>query len=172
MSVQFFSERAARARARILNPLLRTLGTHDAAHAGWGLPAGGVHLTGRRLILAGTPCGAPLFQPAMRCAAVATGADVVLAHNSLDPDALRPARFSVLVHMSRRSDLLDDMVLYADRVHRWWLVPSARGPFVALEKDGLRVDFEPPFVTFHERCQGVDAASAAMAGATRVLEAA
>lgn len=172
MNVQFFSERAARARARILNPLLENLGVHDAAHAGWGLPAGGVHLTGRRLILAGTPCDAPLFQPAMRCAAAATGADVVLAHYSLDPEAALPARFSVLLHINGRPDLVGDMVLYADRSHRLWLVPSARGPFVALEKDGLRVDFEPPFVTFHERCQGVDAASAAIAGATRVLEAA
>lgn len=172
MNVQSFSMHAARMRQRILNVLLETVGTHDAAQAGWGLPAGGVHLTGRQLILAGTPCSAPLFQPAMRCAAAATGADVVLAHHGLNTEALRPTRFSVLVHMSRKPHLFHEMVLYAGRAHRYWLVPSGNGPFVALEKDGLRVDFEPPFLTFHQRCEGVDAASAAIDGVTRALEAA
>lgn len=172
MNVQSFSERAARVRRRILNPLLETLGTHDAGPAGWGLPAGGVHLTGRRLILAGTPCSAPLFHPAMREAAADASADIVLAHYNLDAEALTPAQFSVLVHMDRRPHLFDDMVLYAGQARSLWLVPSGSGPFVALERDGLRVDCEPPFVTFHERCRGIDAASAIIAGGTPVLEAA
>lgn len=32
--------------------------------------------------------------------------------------------------------------------------------------------FKPPFLTFHQRCESIDAACAAIAGATRFLEAA
>jgi hypothetical protein len=78
----------------------------------------------------------------------------------------------VLTRIDDRPYLLDDMVLYADRSDRHWLVPSNKGPFVTLLRDGLRVDVEPPFLTFHQRCEGIDAACAAIAGATRFLEAA
>jgi len=154
MNLQSFFEYVARRRQRILNVLLNVMGRHDVAPAGWGLPAGGVHLTNRRVILAGTPCSALLFEPAMRRAAAATGADVVLAHFSLDPDARRPARFSVLTRLDDRPYLLEDMVLYADQSGRHWLLPSNKGPFVAMLRDGLRVDVEPPFLTRARREAG------------------
>lgn len=46
-----------------------------------------------------------------------------------------------------------------------------RGPFIALEPEGLRVDFEPPFVTFHERCDAVCEAAAMIVRATRAVAA-
>ncbi|MFN3727364.1 MAG: hypothetical protein ACK4SZ_13805 [Allosphingosinicella sp.] len=130
------------------------------AHEQPGLPAGAVHLKDRQLILAGTPCDPPLFQEAMHDAAAATGADVILIHHGLHPEVLNPVRFSVLVHMSREPQLLEDMVLYYHQADGYWLVPTAKGLFIALQEDGLRVDFEPPFITFHERSEGVCHAAA------------
>src|SRR5690606_14351591 len=123
---------------------------------------GTVHLVERKLIVAGTPCDAPLFQPPMRQAAAATGADVILAHHGLSPEPLNSAEFSVLAHMSGEPFLFEGMALYAHPAGGQWLVPSGDGPFMALEKGGLRLACEPPFLTFHQRCEGIHAASTAL----------
>jgi hypothetical protein len=172
MNVQSFPEHVSRVRLRMFNLHLNGVGTHDAIDAGWGLPAGSVHLTDRKLILAGTPCDAPLFQPAVRKAAAATGADVLLADHGLGPAPLNQAEFSVLVHMSGEPFLFEHMVPYAHPCGDHWLVPAGNGPFVALEKDGLRLACEPPFLTFHQRCLGIHAASTAFGQTTQILEAA
>ena len=167
MRIRYFEETVSRLTLRMTNFLLDIVGQHDGARAGFGLPAGAVLLKDRQLILAGTPCDPPLFRDAMSNAAAATGADVVLVHHGLHPEALNPVQFSVLVHMSREPQLFEDMILYFHPADGYWLVPSGKGPFVALEEEGLRVDFEPPFVTFHERCEGICQAAAMIVRATR-----
>lgn len=167
MTVRSFETTVSRLTLRMTNFLLDIVGQHDGGRAGFGLPAGAVHLRDRQLILAGTPCDPPLFHKAMRNAATATGADVILVHHGLHPEALNPVKFSVLVHMSREPQLFEDMILYFHLADGYWLVPSGKGPFVALEENGLRVDFEPPFVTFHERCEGVCQAASLIVRATR-----
>lgn len=172
MNVQSFSERVSRVQRRTFNLLLKGVGIHDAVQAGWGLPPGSLHLRERNLILAGTPCDAPLFRRAMDEAAAATGADIVLGHHALGWGALDPAEFSVIVHMSRELFLFERMVLYTHPTGGHWLIPSGSGPFIALEIGGLRVALEPPFDTFHQRCAGIEAACTALASAAPVHEAA
>lgn len=167
MNVKTFEATVSRLTLRMTSLLLDVVGQHDAAQARFGLPAGAVHLQERQLILAGTPCDPPFFHVAMRNAAAATGADVVVIHHGLHPEALNPVRFSVLVHMSGKPYLFEERILYFHPMDGYWLVPIGKGPFVALEEDGLRVDFEPPFVTFNERCDGVCQAAAEIVRTTR-----
>lgn len=169
MNVKTFEATVSRLTLRMTNFLLDTFGQHDGARANYGLPAGAVHLKDRQLIVAATPCDPPLFHDAMRKAAAATGADVIVVHHGLHPEALNPVQFSALVHMSREPYLLEDMILYFHPADGYWLVPSGKGPFIALGEDGLRVDFEPPFITFHERCDGVCKAAAMIVRATRAV---
>lgn len=167
MNVSSFESTVSRLTLRMTNFLLDIVGQQDGARASFGLPAGAVLLKDRQLILAGTPCDPPLFHDAMRHAAAVTGANVILVHHGLHPEALNPVQFSVLVHMSREAQLLEDMILYCHPADGYWLVPSGKGPFVALEEDGLRVDFEAPFATCCERCEGLCQAAAMIVRATR-----
>lgn len=167
MKIRTFQQLVSRLTLRMMSLLLTIFGQEDGARAGWGLPAGAVHLKNRKLIVACTPCDAPIFHGAMIAAAEASGCDVVLAHHGLYPETLNTVQFSVLVHMSKKPYLLENMVLYFHQADGYWLVPSDKGPFVALEEGGLRVDFEPPFITFHERCEGVCEAAKRIVIATR-----
>lgn len=155
MKIQAAQQEWSRTTVRTLSVLLNTLGQDDAKMVGFGLPANALHLQERNLIVAGTPCDAPMFHDAMRKAADESGAEIVVAHHGLFPEAFNPVTFSVLVHISGRPHLFRDMVLYFHPADGYWLLPYETGPFMALEADGLRVEFEPPFVTFYERCTGV-----------------
>ncbi|MXO65961.1 hypothetical protein [Altericroceibacterium endophyticum] len=171
MNVQSFSEQVSRVRMRIFQVLMRAIGAGNAVPAAWELPAGSLLLAERKLIFASTPCDPALFRRSMHEAATATGADVVLAHQ---PYAFgpQPTYFSVVLNMNGELIRIDEMLLYFERSSGFWLVPSGHGPFVALERTGLRLDFEPPFVTFQQRCACIEAASAALAGDNQMREAA
>lgn len=166
MNIKSFETLVSRVTQRMTCFLLDAIGQQSGAPVGYGLPIGAVHLVDQKLILAGTPCDEPLFRKAMHSAAAATGADVLVVHHGLHPEALNPVRFSALVHISREPYLFENMILYHHPADGYWLVPTAKGPFVTLEEDGLRVDFEPPFVTFHERSEGVCTAAAMIVRAT------
>lgn len=127
-----------------------------------GLPAGAVHVDEARMIFAGTPCERPLCSNQMRAAASKTGADIVMAHHGFYPEALNPLTFTVLVHVGGEPMMLTELVLYRHSDGGFWLVPAGHGPFVAIEVDGLRLDHEAPFITFHQRCDGVCAAAASV----------
>ena len=118
-------------------------------------------------MIAATPCDAPLFEGAIRKAAREKGADVVLMKHGLHPETLNNVSFSILVHMSGKPYLFDDLVLYFHSADGYWLVPSRHGPFIALQKDGLRVDFAPPFITSDERVEGVCEAAAQLVRSMR-----
>jgi hypothetical protein len=169
MNIQTFQDHVSRHTRRMLGLLLDIVSQETGSPAPGGLPAGALHLGPAKLIIAGTPCDAPVFHGAMRAAAAATGADVVLVHHGLFPETMSQVTFSVLVHMSGQPYLLENMVLYHHPEDGYWLVPSSLGPYVALEQKGLRVDFQPPFVTFVERMDGVCAAAAKVVRATRFV---
>lgn len=152
---------------RITSLLLKIIRQGEGAPARFGLPAGAVHLHEANLIVAGTPCDAPFFHEPMHAAAAATGADVIVVHHGLCPEILNAVSFSVVVHVSRRPILLQDMLLYWHPEDGDWLVPSKIGPFIAIEAEGLRLAFDPPFITYAERTDGVCAGAAAIVRATQ-----
>ena len=163
MKVLSFQTHVSNVTRRMTDLLLAAInGRGDPRQVTYGLPAGALHLETARLILAGTPCSPPLFEGQMRSAAALTGADVVLAHHGFCPEVLNPLTFSVLVHLDGEPEMLTGMILYRHPTGEFWLVPGELGPCVALESSGLKLDSEPPYLTFHQRCEGISCAAAAV----------
>lgn len=156
MTIKTFQERVSRISGRMMSLLLcNVFGQEDGQSVTLGLPAGAVHLMGRKLIVAATVCDEPVFRQPIKDAAAKTGSDVLLAHHGFHPETLNHVFFSVLVHIGGEPHHFERMILYFHAVDGYWLVPEGRGPFIALEEDGLRVDHEPPFLTIHQRADGV-----------------
>ena len=155
MQVNQFSEAVSSLTYRMMLLLLHAVGHASGDKAPGGLPAGSLYLPAARLILASTCCTKPLFEPQMRKAAARTGADVVLMRHGLFPETLNVALFDVIIHVNREPELISDLVLYEHPADGFWLVPSGNGAHIALEQDGLRLADQPPFVTWHERCDAV-----------------
>lgn len=134
-----------------------------------GLPAGAVYLPYEKVIFAATACGKGVFNDAMWIAAAQTGADILVAHQGRYPvpEVIDDVTFTMLVHIGGEPHLIEDMVLYWQPDDGYWLLPSAPGPFIALEDGGPRVSFRAPFLDIHDRAAGVAAAAARIIRATR-----
>jgi len=172
MNTQLFQGHISRTSYRMLKLMLDHIGDDDAIEARWGLPVGAVHLPQRKLILAVTPCGPPLFQEAMTSAAKASRHDVVMMHHGFCPETLDPVEFSALVYIDDELHLFEHLLLFAGLDNSLWLVPSMVGPSIALQSDGLRLSSEPPFMTWHQRGEGLCRAATAVVKASRWREAA
>lgn len=120
-----------------------------------GLPAGAVHLANQDFILAATVCDPPMFRKAAHYAAATAGSDVLIAHHGFHPETLNTVEYSLVIHIGGIPMPLERMLLYVHPTEGFWLVPSGLGPFVALGRDGLRLDHEPPFITDAQRVQGL-----------------
>jgi len=131
------------------------------------LPAGAMRVEGINVVLAGTRCDPPLFEDSIRDVAAATGCDVVLVRHGRFPETLNEVRLDVAVRMDFGILLLKDLLLYYRQEDGYWLVPERRGPFVALGRDGIRLSFEPPFLTGDYREDGLLAAAAHIVRALR-----
>jgi len=132
---------------------------------GHGLPAGSVRLPDARLVVAATPCDAPFFEGAVRKIAASLGSDMVLMKHNLPPKTLNTFSFAALVYINGPGYWSDDLILYFHRADGYWLVPPTPGPLIALEKDSVRVDVAPPFVTFDERdCEAAAQMARAVGG--------
>ena len=153
--------------ARLLKMLLRAIGHEGGEPACGQLPPGAIHLENIKLVLAGTRCDAPLYEEEIRDAAATTGSDVVLVRHGRFPETLNEVHFDVAIRMDLGIHLLTDLLLYCRPGDGYWLVPQGRGPFVALARDGLRLSFEPPFLTAHYREDGLVAAARQIVHAAR-----
>jgi hypothetical protein len=131
------------------------------------LPAGAIYLEPIRVVIAGTACEAPLYDQALRDAAVESDADVVLIRHGPFPETLNDVYFDVAIRMDLGVVLLKDLLLYFRPADGYWLVPKERGPFAALGRDGVRLTFEPPFMTHHYLEDGLTAAAAQIVRAAR-----
>lgn len=90
-------------------------GEHDCADIRLGLPAGAVHLRDRKLIVAATVCDPPMFQDAIKQAAISTGSDVLISHHGFYPETLNHAYFSVASQIAGQLCQFDQMLLYVHR---------------------------------------------------------
>jgi hypothetical protein len=132
-----------------------------------GMPAGSMHLKGAGLIIGGTPCTVPLFQTAMERTALQTGCDVLIARHGTHPEVLDPVMWDVIIWSGNCVVPVNDLVLYAETDGSYWLVPSTQGPHIQMAPDGLHLLAEPPFISWHERCEGVCEAARRIIAATR-----
>jgi hypothetical protein len=157
----------SRTTAAILNLVQKRLNPSSVLEVGCGLPAGSRHLTEQRLVLAGTVCTVPLFSEAMLSAVRQENADVVLARHGTFPEVFDAVLWDAVLRVTGALVQLEGLILFADQLSNYWLVPSQPGPYVRLAKDGLHLDFEPPFITWSERCDGVCRAAKHIIGVTR-----
>jgi len=170
VNIRTFQERVSRTSARMMSLMLNDIfGQEDGSRILLGLPSGAVHLKDRKLIVAATVCDAPMFRDTMTNAAASTGADVMVIHHGFYPETLNPVFVSLLVHIGGKPYLLEKMVFYFHEADGFWLVPYDKGPFIALEETGLRVEAEPPFLTIHQRSEGVCEAAKTIVRSTRNL---
>jgi hypothetical protein len=134
-----------------------------------GLPAGTTRLDRARLIVGATPCTVPLFHEAMERAARTTGYDVLVARHGIHPEVLDPVAWDVVMWSGDHTVLLKDLILYSGE-DGYWLVPSRMGAHIRLASDGLHLEAEPSFKTWHQRCDGVCKAAREIVLATRGTE--
>lgn len=142
--------------SRVLALPLRMIDAEpDMLGGGNGLPAGCLDLTPANLILAATPCDAPLFEQAIANACTRFDRDILLVRTGLFPETLNPVTSQVALRTRGEPLLLDRLTFMRGRDGDLWLVPEGTGVFVEVRHDGLALETTPPFVTWDERCDGV-----------------
>ena len=156
---------ASRTTAKLLRFMLDTLPHPPGRDFRRGLPAGSMHLEHARLVMGGTPCTVPMFHGAMERTARDTRCDVLVARHGTHPEVLDPVLWDAVVWSGDTTMLLTDFVLWAGE--RYWLVPTGPGPFLRLAPNGVHIEFEPDFLTWHQRCDGVCEAAQRIIRATR-----
>lgn len=155
MPVTQFSDKVSRLTDRMM-AMLRTVAGHSPGlPAPGGLPAGAIHLPAARLIIASTCCTARLFDEQILKVASSSGADVILMRHGLFPETLDAVSYDVAMHIDGQPMLFCDLALYDHPADGFWLVPSKSGPHIAIERDGLRLADEAPYVSWTERCEAV-----------------
>lgn len=165
---KIMNECVSRVSGRMMGIFLQDVfGDRDVGEVRLGLPAGAARLRDRKLIVAATVCDPPMFRDAMQQAAISTGCDVLVSHHGFYPEVLNHVRFGVVSHVDGALCHLERMLLYVHRADGYWLLPEGSGPYVALEEGGLRLDCNPPFLTFDQRADGLCEAAKMIARRTR-----
>ena len=159
MPVAQFNEKLSRLTDRMMTMLQNVAGRAGGEPVPGGLPAGAVHVPAARLILASTCCTVRLFDQQILEAAASSGADVILMRHGLFPETLDVVSYDVALHVDGRPILISDLALYDHPADGYWLVPTTRGPHIAIEPDGLRLAYEPPYVTWSERSDAIGRAA-------------
>lgn len=126
---------------------------------GDGLPAGALHIPAARLILAATPCDAPMFRDAARAACVTHDRDILLVRSGLFPETFDPVAVDVFL-VGPDGPLMLSNLSFLRRADRLWLVPDTSGPSVEIASSGLELALELPFADPEERSDGLCRAAA------------
>lgn len=146
---------ASRTSSRFLKFTLKTLPHPPGKRYTGGLPAGAQLLPNARLIVGTTPCTVPLFRSAMERAAKETHCDVLVARHGTQPEVLDPVMWDVVIWSGDHTVSVHDLILYVGGDNTYWLVPSAMGAHIRLAPDGLHLEAEPGYLTWHQRSAGV-----------------
>lgn len=145
---------------RILSLPLDMLDDAPVMRSGYGLPAGALDIPTANLILAGTPCQAPLFQDIISLACAESGRDVILVHTGLWPETMDPVTIDVALAGLNGPFVVSNLIFMRASDRRLWLVPEDAGPYIEVCGNGLALATMPPFITWGERCDGVCRAAA------------
>lgn len=125
-----------------------------------GLPAGALDIVSANLVMAATPCDAPLFLDTVEDACARFGRDVMLVRTGLFPETMNPVSVDVALVGPDGPFTITGLSFMRRFDRALWLVPQQVGPFVEIRGDGLALQTTPPFLTWDERCDGVCRAAA------------
>jgi hypothetical protein len=120
-----------------------------------GLPSGAFEVASANMILAATMCDEPMFSQTIERVAHARKRDVVLVRTGFHPETLNAVRVDVALHAANDVLTLTGLSFYRDVDLELWLVPEGVGPSLAFEPRGLRLEIEPPYLTWGERGDGL-----------------
>lgn len=167
------AESASQSARRMISFLLSTLKLQGVFPAPASMPPGSVYLPDARLMVGATSCGEGIYHREMCNIAMATGADIIIAHGTSNPhlNGEDPVSFSALVHVDCVPRLFDRMVLFFEPAVGYWLLAFDERTYIALEPLGPRASSRPPYLDRWEREAGVKAAAEKIIHATRNQEA-
>jgi len=120
-----------------------------------GLPAGALDIVSANLVMAATPCDAPLFGTKVEGACARFGRDIMLVRTGLFPETMNPVTVDIALVGSDSPFTLTGLSFLRHLDHSLWLVPEHTGPFVQIRGEGLALQTTPPFSTRDERSDGV-----------------
>lgn len=119
-----------------------------------GLPAGSVEIASAKLIMGATSCDAPMFLSTIEKVARGRERDVLLVRAGLFPETLNPVVSDVAL-FAKDIVMLRSLSFYRHRDNTLWLLPADRGPCLAVEPGGLRLEMLAPYMTGDERSDGL-----------------
>jgi len=124
-----------------------------------GLPAGALDFASANLVIAATPCEAPLFGAKVEGVCARFGRDVMLVRTGLFPETMNPVTVDIALVGPDGPFTVSGLSFLRHFDRSLWLVPAEVGPFIEIRGDGLALQTTPPFVTWDERCDGVCSAA-------------
>ena len=125
-----------------------------------GLPEGALAIPSAGLILAATPCAAPLFYDKTALAAHHTGYDVMLVRTGLFPETLDMVTIDVVLQNEGPLVAMRELAFFRHCDGGLWLIRSKDGLALTLDTHGLWIGEAPPFNDHEERSAGLCRAAA------------
>ncbi|MEZ0495134.1 hypothetical protein [Sphingomonas sp. IW22] len=125
-----------------------------------GLPAGVIEIDTANLLLAATPCNAPMFVQALEAACAKLRRDVMLVRTGLFPETIDPVTVDVALTVTAKPLVVKRLTFARHRDKSIWLVPEGAAPFLQLRPEGLAISTVTPFRTSDERSDAVCRAAA------------
>lgn len=141
--------------------------SEDIAPITGGLPSGACLIDALNLVVAATPCSAPMFSDTVERVGHLHGRDVLLIRTDFAPEVLNSVCSDVAL-VGGDPVLLRELVFFRHVDRSLWLVPTkGDGPSVLLDLDGLTLALEPPYDDPWQRSDGLARAAAEIVRLTR-----
>ncbi len=139
----------------------------DTAPITEGLPSGACLIEALNLVVAATPCSAPMFSDTVERFADLYDRDVLLVRAGFAPELLNSVCSDVAL-VGGDPVLLRELVFFRHVDRSLWLVAAkGDGPSVLLDLDGLTLVLEPPYDDPWQRSDGLARAAAEIVRLTR-----
>lgn len=153
-------ERALDPSLRVLRlPLIMIAQPAVPLGGGCGLPDGALEVGSANLILAATPCDAPLFRPAVMNACRAGRTDVLLVRTGLFPETMNPVTAEAAL-VTADGPLLFTDLSFARTSAGLWLVHEDGSHALEIRSGGLTLVLDPPLRDADERSDALCRAAA------------
>lgn len=144
-----------RVMAAVLAMPLKALGGGEPIELEHGMPSEAAMVTGSGVVLAATTCTLNIFEDTVRATAEAMGKDVILARHDRRPKPMSPIFYDVAYWEGGSLNFCHSYFLCISYRGKLWLMPTCRGPFIELTKQGLEFTPAAPFVTAEEHTDGI-----------------
>lgn len=156
------ADHAADPCLRVLSLPLAAMGTAlaEPTNIVSGLPEGALMIPSAGVILAATPCSAPLFHDKTALAAHHSGYDVMLVRTGLFPETLDMVSVDVVLQNQGSLVAIRELAFFRHRDGRLWLIRTQDPLALTLDAHGLRIGTTLPFDDREERSAGLCRAAA------------